>query len=175
MWRTYFPRARIFGIDLYDKSPHDESRIKTFRGSQVDMEFLERVMREIGTVDIVIDDGSHINDHVLQTFEFLFPHLAEDGIYVIEDTQTSYWPEFGGSSSDLNRTDTSIGYLKQLVDGLNYQEFKLPGYVPNYFMRHIVAIHFYHNLVFIEKGHNNESRDEGADVGTRERSARGQE
>ena len=33
MWRTYFPRGRIFGIDIHDKRPHDEARIRTFRGS----------------------------------------------------------------------------------------------------------------------------------------------
>ena len=27
MWRRYFPYAAIFGIDIYDKKPHDESRI----------------------------------------------------------------------------------------------------------------------------------------------------
>ncbi|MDQ2695739.1 MAG: hypothetical protein M3Z21_10260, partial [Pseudomonadota bacterium] len=62
MWRTYFPKARVFGIDIYDKSLHDERRIKTFKGSQVDDVFMESVLKETGPIDIVIDDGSHKNE-----------------------------------------------------------------------------------------------------------------
>lgn len=156
MWRAYFPHSRIFGIDICDKHVHDERRIKTFRGSQVDEIFLRQVVQEIGDIHLIIDDGSHRNEHVLGTFGFLFPKLSKDGIYVVEDTQTSYWPNIGGSSSDLNRPDTTIGFFKKLVDGLNYAEFDKPQYEPTYYDKHITAIHFYHNMVFIQKGFNNE-------------------
>jgi hypothetical protein len=154
MWRTYFSRAHIFGIDIYDKHLHNERRIKTFKGSQFDNEFLEQVLREIGRIDIVIDDGSHQNEHVLSTFKYLFPRLSQNGIYVIEDVQTSYWQRFGGSSGDLQRIDTTMGFLKQRVDGLNYAEYETQNYEPDYFDKHIVAIHFFHNIVFIQKGLN---------------------
>jgi hypothetical protein len=61
MWRTYFSKGRIYGIDIYDKSPHDRRRIKAFLGSQADAEFLDAVVREIGGIDVIIDDGSHLN------------------------------------------------------------------------------------------------------------------
>ena len=156
MWRTYFPNSCIFGIDIEDKSYHDERRIKTFKCSQVDNDSLEIVLQEIGNIDIVIDDGSHINDHIIHTFKFLFPKLSKNGIYIIEDLQTSYWSSFGGSSDNLNRSDTAMGFLKQLTDGLNYSEYKLENYEPTYFDKHIVAMHFYHNIVFIQKGLNDE-------------------
>jgi len=156
MWRTYFPKSNLFGIDIYDKSANNERRIKTLSGSQVDDGFLERVVENIGKIDIIIDDGSHRNDHVLHTFKFLFPKMSENGIYVIEDTLTSYWPHYGGSSEDLNRLDTTMGFLKQLTDGLNYCEYRIKDYKPSYFDKNIVAIHFYHNIVFIQKGLNNE-------------------
>jgi|ERR1044071_3181138 demethylmacrocin O-methyltransferase len=158
-WRTYFPKSRIYGIDIHDKSLHDERRIKTFRGSQVDEDFLAEVLKTIGRVDIVIDDGSHENEHVLCTFKYLFPRLSENGIYVIEDTQTSYWQSFGGSSDDLHRPDTTMGFLKALVDGLNYAQFEKEAYEPNYYDKHLTAIHFYHNIVFLQKGTNNERRN----------------
>ncbi|BCA54095.1 hypothetical protein W02_12350 [Nitrospira sp. KM1] len=164
MWRTYFPKSRIFGIDLYDKSFHDERRIRTFRGSQIDPEFLHRVLNEIGPIDIIIDDGSHMNEHVLYTFNVLFPHLNPTGIYVIEDLQTAYWQSFGGSSDLLNNSKTSISFLKQLVDGLNYAEFEIPSYEPTYLNTHIAAVHFYHNIVFIQKGINDE-KGGGPDLG----------
>ena len=155
MWRTYFPRGTIYGIDVHDKRYHDEPRIKTFRGSQADESFLRRVAAEIGRLDIVIDDGSHINREALTAFATLFPLLGDGGIYAIEDTQTSYWPDFGGSSDDLNAKATTMGFLKALADGMNYEE--IPGaYEPDYFARHIVSLHFYHNLAFIYKGMNAE-------------------
>jgi len=160
MWKEYFPRAHIFGIDIYDKTYHDKKRIKTFRGSQTDEAFLKRVVEEIGIVDIIIDDGSHYNDHVITTFKILFPLLSPKGIYVVEDVQTSYWSEFDGinwgGSIDLTAPYTSMNFFKSLIDGLNYEEFTLDDYVPTYFDKHIVAMHFYHNLVFIYKGLNNE-------------------
>ena len=160
MWKAYFPSSNIFGIDIYDKSYHDENRIKTFLGSQVDEEFLSRVTSEIGTIDIIIDDGSHFNEHVIKTFNFLFPLLSPNGIYVIEDLQTSYWDEVAGvnwgGSSDLTASHTSMNYFKTLVDGLNYEEYTADEYTPTYFDRNIISMHFYHNLLFIYKGQNNE-------------------
>ncbi len=49
-----------------------------------------------------------------------------------------------------------MGFFKSLVDGLNYEEFIKPGYVPSYYDKNIIAMTFYHNLVFIQKGKNNE-------------------
>jgi len=151
MWRTYFPKSRIYGIDIYDKSPHNEKRIKTFKGSQIDEVFLTDVVNEIGQIDIVIDDGSHMNDHVIATFTFLFPRMAPVGIYVVEDVQTSYWKQFGGTSSTFATPTTIVGFFKHLIDGLNYVDFQLPDYQPNYYDKHIVGMHFYHNMIVIEK------------------------
>lgn len=156
MWRRYFRSGRIYGIDIADKSGHNEKRIQTFQGDQSDEEFLGKVIAEIGRPDIIIDDGSHLNVHVLKTFQTLFPLLADDGFYAVEDTQTSYWPDFGGSSEDLSFPSTSMNMLKTLVDGLNHAEFLIPGFTPSYFDRHIVAMHFYHNLVIVRKGLNDE-------------------
>ncbi|OLD65982.1 MAG: hypothetical protein AUI47_00915 [Acidobacteria bacterium 13_1_40CM_2_68_5] len=156
MWKAYFRKGQIFGIDIYDKRAFEEPRIKIFQGSQEDERFLRQAVKSMGGVDIVVDDGSHMNAHVLKTFDVLFPLLNEQGIYVVEDTQTSYWPRFGGSSDRLGDADTIMGYFKKLADGLNYEEQIRPGYLPTYFDKKISAIHFYHNLIFIFKGDNSE-------------------
>lgn len=155
-WKTYFRKSMIYGIDIYDKSNLQEYRIRIFQGDQSHADFLRRVVREAGGLDIIIDDGSHINTHVLKSFEVLFPLLNDNGIYVVEDTQTSYWPGFGGSSKNFDDRNTTMGYFKSLVDGLNHKEFIWPGYAPTYFDLNIVAMSFYHNLVFIFKGVNSE-------------------
>ena len=156
MWKYYFPKSKIYSIDIYDKSFIEEDRIKIFKGNQTDEVFLRNVYKEIGNLDIVIDDGSHLNKDVITSFKILFPLLNIGGIYVIEDTQTSYWPDFEGDSDDLNNPATSMNFFKSLTDCLNYEEFIKPGYIPSYYDKHIISIHFYHNLIFIYKGNNNE-------------------
>jgi hypothetical protein len=156
MWKRYFPFGRIFSIDIHDKSFLQERRVRIFRGSQVDKIFLDNVLHEMGEVDIIIDDGSHINEHIIETFKLLFPKLKDGGVYVVEDTQTSYWDEYGGDSLDLNNPRTALNFFKRLTDGLNNKEFINPGYKQTYFDKKIVSMHFYHNLVFIYKGNNDE-------------------
>jgi demethylmacrocin O-methyltransferase len=156
MWKKYFPYGNIFSIDIYDKSPIQERKIKIFKGSQVDDFFLNSVLKETGELDLIIDDGSHINEHVIQTFKLLFPKLKKGGIYVIEDTQTSYWKSYGGDSMNLNNPNTMMNFFKSLTDGLNHKEIINPAFKENYYDKNIVSIHFYHNLIFIYKGDNNE-------------------
>lgn len=158
MWRTFFSKAHIYGIDIYDKSPHNENRITTMKGSQIDDCFLEACLNKMGHVEIIIDDGSHVNSHVIHTFCKLFPKLSVGGIYVVEDTQTSYWEQYGGNKFDFNDPATSMGFFKSLVDGINYAEYKGKLKDVDYYDKHIVGMHFYHNMVIIEKGQNcNES------------------
>jgi hypothetical protein len=156
MWKTFFPFAKIFSLDIFDKSYLQEKRIKIFKGSQVDIDFLEDVCNQAGLFDLIIDDGSHINEHVIKSFEFLFPKLKKGGCYVIEDTQTSYWEEYGGSSTDFNKGGTIYCYFKSLIDSLNHEEFMISNYETSYYDLHIISIHFYHNMIFIYKGDNNE-------------------
>lgn len=160
MWQAYFPKAQIFGLDIADKSFVDDERITTFQGSQVDEEILAKVVDRADNLQVIIDDGSHQNEHVRRTFEILFPVLPAGGIYAIEDMQTSYWPRYGGST-DLGATNTSVALVKSLLDDVNFEEFTLEGYEPTYTQSNVVGIHVYHNLAFIEKGMNNEGRSPG--------------
>jgi hypothetical protein len=156
MWKYYFPKSAIYALDICDKTKLQEHRIRIFRGSQNDTDFLRKVIEQTGGLDIVIDDGSHVNEHVITCFCTLFPLLADGGIYAIEDTQTSYWPKLGGDSYDLGNSNTTMNFLKRLTDGLNYEEIARKDYRKSYLDQNIVSLHFYHNLVFIYKGRNEE-------------------
>jgi hypothetical protein len=155
MWKWFFPRAEVVGVDIEDKSFVDEHRITSFRGSQTNEKLMRRIVRRFGEPTIVIDDGSHRPRHVIRSFEILFPMLADGGLYVIEDIQTSYWPAWKGSL-DLDDPATSMAMVKRLLDGLNHEEFLDEDYRPTYSDTHIRAVHCYHNLVVIEKGDNTE-------------------
>jgi len=155
MWRAFFPHGHVYGVDIFDKTPHNQRRIKTFQGSQADPVFLDKIAMKIGKIDIIVDDGSHLCEHVIFTFQHLFPHLADDGVYIVEDTQTSYWADHGGNEMDRNDLTTSMGYFKGLVDGLNWEEYR-GNYSPTYLDLNVRSISFYHNLLVIRKGANRE-------------------
>jgi demethylmacrocin O-methyltransferase len=113
MWKSYFPFAKIYSLDIFEKQKLQEKRIKIYLGSQVDERVIDKICNDVGSFDLIIDDGSHINEHVIKSFEYLFPKLKKGGYYVIEDTQTSYWEGYGGCSEDLMKTGTIYDYFKK--------------------------------------------------------------
>lgn len=108
MWKAYFRKGRIVGIDIEDKTAWRERRIDIRQCDQTDGETLKKLSEEYGGFDIVIDDGSHINWHVIATFEVLFPLLRPNGIYAVEDTQTACWPTWGGG---VQNPASSVAYF----------------------------------------------------------------
>jgi len=98
LWRDYFPRGKIIGIDL--QVPLDWTavdRIQIFQGHQQDIAFLSRVARETAPdgFDIIIDDASHIANLTRVSFWHLFDnHLKSGGVYAIEDWGTGYWDDW---------------------------------------------------------------------------------
>ena len=113
MWRRFFgPMATIVGIDI---NPHcqeyEEDGIHVRIGDQSDPVFLAGLTKEFGQFDIVLDDGSHQMEHIRKTFEFLYPTLSKNGIYIIEDLHTAYWEEYGGGWGKKIHSSTSAKTL----------------------------------------------------------------
>ena len=157
LWKAYFPFARLFFIDIVDKTHFSQNRVRVVQGSQDDANVLLNVVREAGEFDIIIDDGSHINHHQIASFETLFSSLKEGGIYVIEDTQTSYWPSFGGGGNKTREYENScMRYFLRLADELNYGEYLDEEYSPGKFNKKIIEISFHHNLIVVIKGNNDQ-------------------
>jgi hypothetical protein len=98
IWRKYFgPEATIFGIDIEPDCARFDGISGSVRiGSQADPQFLQRVVDEMGGLDVVLDDGSHNSRHIRKTLKFLYPQLQNDGVYMIEDLHCAYLPRFGG-------------------------------------------------------------------------------
>lgn len=92
MWRAYFRRARIAGLDISAEAAARAQGFEVFVGSQADPELLERALAALPDLRLVIDDGSHVNELTIASFEFLFPRLPSGAIYVIEDTLCTYEP-----------------------------------------------------------------------------------
>lgn len=87
--REWFPNAeRIVRIDLLGNNLVDlDTGVVSVKGSATDIDLLNRVAREHGPFDLIIDDGTHIFGDVVRTFEHAFPVLLRDGgTYIVEDT-----------------------------------------------------------------------------------------
>jgi hypothetical protein len=130
LWKKYFDKAHIYGIDIDEKISHDD-RVTIFKGDQSNINNLQSIIKCINhTIQFIIDDGSHIPEHQVMTFDVLFDKLLEPGgVYIVEDIETSYW-----SSGGLYGYYTNYGYrhpnsfiekVKPIIDKIN-SEFLLP-------------------------------------------------
>jgi hypothetical protein len=157
MWKRYFHRGLIYGLDLFDKSALNQSRLTALAGDQSDASALRAIAERYGPFDIIIDDGSHENAHVQISFETLFPYVRSGGVYVIEDMQTAYIPRFGGTAGSVAGPGTSIGLLKRLLDDIHHQEQgPARGAQPTMTQEQVLSVRVCRNIAFIEKGANDD-------------------
>ncbi|WP_129670088.1 class I SAM-dependent methyltransferase [Phytoactinopolyspora endophytica] len=158
MWQRYFKRGLVYGLDLFNKPNVHGPRIRTVRGDQNDHEFLDNLGLQFGPFDVIIDDGSHINEHIMTSISGLFPYVRSGGFYVIEDLCFAYWSAWNRYGDDAEAEMTSIDMIKSLIDGLHHQEAKAGlSYTPSYMDLNVAGMHVYHNIVMLEKGRNSDS------------------
>ena len=157
-WSEYFKNSLIIGIDIKEidtkKRKLRKNNIHILKGSQSDPKFINSIIKKYKKFDIIIDDGSHFPKDVIKSFKLLFHSLDKNGLYFIEDTQTSYNHYFGGNPFDLKFANTHVNFFKQLTDTLNYNEIANPFYKKSGYDGLIKAISFYNNIVVVEKGSN---------------------
>lgn len=150
MWREYFGTdAVLFGVDIDEHCRRYDGEAGQVRiGSQDDPAFLQSIVEEMGGVDIVLDDGSHVARHQKASFDALFPLLNERGLYLCEDTHTAYWR--GVYEGGLGRSGTFIEHSKQLIDDVHAEYHGKPQSLADAH-KQILGIHFYNSIVVIEK------------------------
>jgi len=129
LWRDYFPRGTIVGIDI--EPPKDfmpGERIQVLQGSQADTVFLSEVANKVAPegFDIIIDDASHIGALTKTTFWYLFEnHLKLGGLYAIEDWGTGYLEDFpDGKRFDI--ANLSVSPIQPLASEPAGKSIKVP-------------------------------------------------
>jgi hypothetical protein len=107
-WYEHLRPEQMVAIDLQDREDGPyfrryvaanglQSRLFThWRTDQADRAALQEIVRRDlgGQLDLVIDDGSHLEKPTRASFETLFPLLPPGGLYIIEDWAWEHWPEF---------------------------------------------------------------------------------
>lgn len=163
MWAEYFPKARIVGLDVYPKRIALPERVVLREGSQADPAVLDRVWAEDGPFDIVIDDGSHRMADVIATLRNLYPRMPADGIYVVEDAQTAFWEEFGGSPLGEGGI---FSFAQTVALAMHRLEMRLdlPESGDLALGRITRAVRFLRNLVVFERGTNTYPSNERLDL-----------
>lgn len=104
MWLQYFPSARIIGLDIGGPPLINDDRFTFHQINQRDQKKLRTLVTD-GTLDVVIDDGSHDPEDQRLSFEALWPKVRKGGIYFIEDIQSEaslpYWESRGAKIHKL--------------------------------------------------------------------------
>lgn len=114
--------AVIVGVDIDPTAiVHDRRcpNVTVRIGDQTDLAFLAALDAEFGPFDVVIDDGGHTARQQINSFNFLYPGMTERGVYICEDTHTSYWPGFADAGPGV----TMIAHAKKLIDHIHVPYF----------------------------------------------------
>lgn len=143
------PEAHIVGIDtdpVARDAAGDQHIVEL--GDQADSEFLQAVVDRHGPFDVVIDDGGHSMRQQTASIAALFPRLNDGGVYLVEDTHTSYWSEYADQGDGEM---TFIDWCKTRIDDLHAYHFSSSALVPPW-QTDVTAIHVYDSVVVFEKG-----------------------
>lgn len=160
VWKEYFPNANICGLDLNaDCLKHSEDRIEVFVGSQNDPEIIKNIIDKYKNFDIIIDDGSHINELIVDSFNLLSPYMKNSGIYIIEDLNCSYQDlnTVGGWDGELDRNKKNgvcLAHKRETLDEffkhiIHKIDKNISDQNDNNNINKIESIHFYSHISII--------------------------
>jgi hypothetical protein len=151
LWKNYFgPGSSLHGVDINPRcKQYEEESVMVHIGDQGNEDFLRELGDEYGPFDVVIDDGSHQVHHQKITLEALWPYIKNNGVYICEDTHTSYFTRFGGG---YGREGTFIERAKGLVDCLHmWWSGRMSREQSESWTSQLASVHFYPACVVLEK------------------------
>ena len=127
-WQQYFTNAEhVYGIGYGNFqtetsqacSSNTATKVKSrvpctiYKGDQSDILFLNHFVAETGGLfDIIIDDGSHVPNHQLISFENLWPSVKPGGMYIVEDIETNWWKPFSSVCKTNLQPDFNVRVLE---------------------------------------------------------------
>jgi hypothetical protein len=116
MWEQYFPEARIFGVDIEDKSAMARARVKTIVGDQSKRKQLQKAIDVSGgDIDLLVDDGGHTMEQQQVSLGFLFKFVKPGGYYILEDIHTSIPALWSGYGVEPDGSNTTLRMLEDYM------------------------------------------------------------
>ena len=166
-WKKLYPSAFLYVADKDVAATGDGFEVVKVDQSSKDQLAGFSAFLSDKNAKVIIDDGSHIPEHQLLSFNVMFDVLEFGGVYIVEDIECSYWKrgtcygyptEYGSGSSGslirkllklsnwINREFLSSADVTALKSELVASGFEL-GVLEN-----VASISFAHNCVAIYKG-----------------------
>jgi len=105
LWAEYFTYpSKIWGMAYDTEGNIQKARSKLateyskhkgivdlFLGDQGNITNLQETARTKGPFDIILDDGSHLPEHMVLGLFYLWGSIKPGGLYIVEDLETNYW------------------------------------------------------------------------------------
>ena len=152
IWKEYFPNAEIIGLDIDPKcKEYETDRIKIVIGDQNNRDFLYDLSEKENGFDIIVDDGSHSHENIVNSFTSLFPYVRDKGYSVIEDVINNY-----KTTNFFMRYGFGINYYptnKATVDEPGYSSIDISNCGD---IKNTTSINLYRHIIFLRKGFNPE-------------------
>lgn len=141
MWSDYLPRAEIHGLDIVDFTRFTNQRATVWQADQGSRAELDGVAEKVGgKFDIIIDDGSHASHHQQVSLAALFRHVADGGLYVIEDLH--YQP----ADLELPNITLTRDFLRGLPERRPGMRLAIDQADFAYLVEHVQSIQFFDSL-----------------------------
>jgi len=127
LWRHLAPKATLWAAE-YDQQCVAENeglwkrlRVNTLVGDQGSNETLQRwVAASGGAYNVVIDDGSHKNHHILASFRALWPQVVPGGLYFLEDLLVGRSARWDETHAKAVISDVVQAWVEQLIIPARY-------------------------------------------------------
>ncbi len=164
MWKEFLgPSSSVSGIDISPTILNLQfpPGIQVFLCNQEDRPALKNLSDSVGGFDLILDDGGHRMSHQINSFEALFPLLKPNGVYMVEDTHTSYWKSFGGG---LRSPGSFMEYAKAATDYVNVDHFReedtlnIPADLKKALKEELTSVTFYDSMIVFTKGNKTPKR-----------------
>ena len=98
LWYNYFINANVYAIDIISEneiidSLKNNDRIKLYDSTDAydSSIFNQNFQDKFGTFDMVLDDGPHSLESMIQFINLYSKLLKDDGILILEDVQAPEW------------------------------------------------------------------------------------
>ena len=150
MWEEYNPELEIYALDIdenINKWIQQPNPYHIYIGDQTNPFMIDEIAKSGGPFDFIIDDGSHKMWDIKKSFEFLYPKMTNDGLYIVEDLAAAYSEKRGGG---LHNPDSFIEISKNFIDELNSDSCK--DIKTNTFFHGTRSINFYDVMIAFQKG-----------------------
>lgn len=147
LWRKFFHKdSRIIGVELDNNAIKLRDKgYEIFIGDQSCPDFWKKFYKEVGMIDILLDDGGHTNLCQIVTVNESISNINDGGKIIIEDVGTSFMNRFG------NPCKTSfLNFSKHVVDKLYGRNEVLNKINSNIFEKNVFSVSFFDSIVMFE-------------------------